>query len=232
LAGFGLAHQLPALATRVPGRRPGLLELSRQRAVQATQGLEYALPDGMLGRTTLFHQHVDVETPGVQGRSFGVEQFLRRDFTHRLGGFLSYTLTRAQGEIGRETVLSSYDRTHVVSAVLGYDLGSGYRLGSRGYFASGRAQRVACPTPDCGPSDFQGPFIYQRDVRLPAFFRLDFRFEKRWTFSDGFWLTGTFEWFNTLLATEVDEAFYSPRGLIYDEQSALTLPSIGVELGW
>jgi hypothetical protein len=62
--------------------------------------------------------------------------------------------------------------------------------------------------------------------------RLDFRAEKRWSFSSGLFLTGTLEWFNALLATEVIDVEWTPRGLVYERQSALTLPSIGVELGW
>ncbi len=232
LAAFGLAHQLPAVSTRMSGVRPTLLELSEQEALQATQGVEYALPDGMLGRTTLFYQHVDIEVPGISGQSYGLEQFFRRDFTQRLGGFLSYTLSRAEGVVGSEEVLSSYDRTHVVTAVLGYDLGSGYRVGGRGYFASGRPAHVECPTPDCGPGDPMAPFVHARRVRLPHFMRLDFRAEKRWTFANGFFLTGTLEWFNALLATEIVDIEWTPSGLEYEEQSALTLPSIGVEVGW
>jgi hypothetical protein len=233
LAGFGLAHQLPTATILMPGRRPDFLELSEQLTVQANQGVEYALPDGMLGRTTLFHQWVEVDTPGVHGRSFGVEQFLRRDFTHKLGGFLSYTLSRAEGSVGKRQVLSSFDRTHVLSVVLGYDFGSGYRAGARAYLASGRALTVNCPTPDCGPADPAAPRPYERNVRLPSFFRLDARLEKRWTFSGGAYLTGTLEWFNALVADEVDGVVYTPQqGLLYKRQSALTLPSIGIEVGY
>jgi TonB family protein len=232
LAGFGLAHQLPATAVRVPGQVPTLLELSRQESIQATQGVEYALFDGMLGRTTLFHQYVDISEPGVHGRSFGVEQFIRRDFTRRLGGFLSYTLSRAEGHVGSRSVLSSYDRPHVLSAVLGYDLGRGFRLGARGHYASGRAFNVDCPTPDCGPGDPRAQSTTTRQLRLPGFFRLDLRFEKRWQLESGFWLTGTAEWFNALMASETNEVLYTGQGLRYEKMSPLTLPSLGVELGW
>lgn len=232
LAGFGVAHQLPATAIRVPAQRPSLLELYRQQALQVSQGLEYALFDGMLGRTTLFHQYLDIDEPGVHGRSFGVEQFLRRDFTRRLGGFLSYTLSRAEGQIGRRSLLSSYDRPHVLSAVLGYDLGNGYRVGARGYFASGRPFIVDCPNPDCGPGDPTAPRSASRQIRLPSFSRVDLRFEKRWRFPSGFWITATAEWFNALLSTEIQGLAYTRQGLVYEEMSPLTLPSLGVELGW
>jgi hypothetical protein len=233
LGGFGMAHQLPATAIRVPASRPTLLESSVQSSTQAMQGLEYALPSGMLGRTTAFLNDTDIEGEGVRGRSFGLEQFLRRDFTKKLGGFLSYTLSRAEGLVGRQEVLSTHDRTHVLSAVVGYDFGAGFRLGVRGYFASGKARTVTCPTPDCGPGDESLPRPYARDLRLAPFSRVDFRFEKKFRFPSGFWLTGTLEWFNALLVEEVDNIHWEPAlGLVEDRQSALTLPSIGVELGW
>ena len=232
LAGFGVAHQLPTATILMPGRRPDFLELSEQLTVQANQGVEYALPDGMLGRTTLFYQWVEVDTPGVHGRSYGAEQFLRRDFTHRLGGFVSYTLSRAEGSVGSQRPLSSFDRTHVLSVVLGYDFGKGYRAGARAYYASGRAVSIACPTPNCGPGDPTAPRPYQRDLRLPSFFRIDARVEKRWQLGGSAFITGTLEWFNALIKDEVDGVVYTPHGLLYQRQSALTLPSIGIEVGY
>jgi hypothetical protein len=68
---------------------------------------------------------------------------------------------------------------------------------------------------------------------LAPFSRVDFRFEKKFRFPSGFWLTGTLEWFNALLVEEVDNIHWEPAlGLVEDRQSTLTLPSIGVELGW
>jgi hypothetical protein len=71
-----------------------------------------------------------------------------------------------------------------------------------------------------------------RQRRLPSFFRLDLRFEKRWRFPNGFWITATAEWFNALLASEAEDIEYTAQGLVVREISPLTLPSIGVELGW
>jgi hypothetical protein len=233
LAGFGLANQVPTDSVRMPGLEPNLLELSRQESVQAWTGFEYALPASMLGRTTVFHQYVDIPGGGVHGRSYGIEQFLRRDFTEDLGGFLSYTLSRAEGEVGRETVFSSYDRTHVLSAVLGYDFGNGFRFGGRAYYASGRPYGIWCPTVDCAPGgDPEAEPVDLKRGRLPGFFRVDLRFEKKWRFPSGFWITANAEWFNASLSPEVDGIYYTPQGLVHNEQSPLTLPSIGVELGY
>ena len=57
-------------------------------------------------------------------------------------------------------------------------------------------------------------------------------FEKRWTLANDVWITGTFEWFNATLATEVEQVYWTPQGLFYDRQTALTLPSVGIEVGW
>jgi hypothetical protein len=232
LAGFGIAHQVPASAVRVPGIEPTPLERSTQTSIQASQGIEYALPLGMLGRTTLFYRHVEVGLPGVHGRSYGVEQFLRRNFNEKLGGILSYSLSRSDGQIGSDSRLSSYDRTHVVSLVLGYDFGSGFRFGGRAYYASGRPYRIACPVVDCGPGDPMAPPVIEKSGRLPGFFRADLRFEQRFQFQGGSWLTLTAEWFNATLSSEVDGIDYTPRGLAHNRQSALTLPSLGIELGY
>jgi hypothetical protein len=61
---------------------------------------------------------------------------------------------------------------------------------------------------------------------------VDFRFEKRFRFESGFWIAGTLEWFNALLTREVEGVRWESTGTVEDRQPALTLPSIGVELGW
>jgi hypothetical protein len=236
LSGFGLTHQLPAYRVYVPGGQAGALELGVQRAYQATQGLEMALPEAMYARATLFHSWIETRELGTSGRNYGLELFLRRDFAERLGGFLSYTLSRAERAMGSGAFSSSFDRLHVLSAVLGYDLGKGFRLGGRGYYASGRPYVVACPTPDCGPGDPapSQPKPYVQRGRVPGFFRLDVRFEKRWSFDSGTWLAITAEWFNALLAEEINGKHWDPvrGGIVTETRSPLTLPSIGIEAGY
>lgn len=233
IAGAGLAHQVPAVAIRMPGRPPNLLERSVQEVAQASHGIEYALPWRLLGRTTLFLQRTTTDSE-ASGRAYGAEQFLRRDFTERFGGFISYTLSRTELTAGTEQRLASYDRTHVLSAVLGYDLGGGFRIGGRGYLASGRAVRVWCPTVDCAPGgDPGGPLRDVVDLRLPTFVRLDTRLEKRWKLGRDGWITATFEWFNATLSSETEDAYYTSRdGIRRDRRSPLTLPSLGVEAGF
>jgi hypothetical protein len=239
LSGFGLAHQLPSYRVYVPGGQVGGLELGVQRSYQATQGLELALPEAMYARATLFHSRIEAEELGIAGRNYGLELFLRRDFAQRLGGFLSYTLSRTERTAGSASYRSDFDRPHVVSAVLGYDLGNGFRIGGRAYYASGRHFSIACPTPNCDAIDPMQPpprdaQLYVHEGRVKGFFRLDVRFEKRWRFASGSWIAATFEWFNALLAEETMNRYWDrARGGIHTEtRSPLTLPSIGIEAGY
>ena len=73
------------------------------------------------------------------------------------------------------------------------------------------------------------PRVYLHTGRLDDFFRLDLRFEKRWRLANGVGLAATFEWFNALLASESTGVQWNPLqgGLIEEERSPLTLPSIG-----
>jgi TonB family protein len=233
LSGFGLSHQLPSYRVYVPGGQVGALEQSEQHAYQATQGLELALPSAMYARSTVFYTRLEGKDFGVSGQNYGLELFLRRDFAQRLGGFLSYTLSRTERTVGPATFLSGFDRPHVLSAVLGYDLGAGFRLGGRAYYASGRPYVLACPTPDCGPGDVEAERPYVSEGRVDGFFRLDVRFEKRWRFQSGSWFAATFEWFNALLAEETGARYWTPeRGVVTESRSPLTLPSIGIEVGY
>jgi hypothetical protein len=163
-----------------------------------------------------------------------MELFLHRDFTHRLGGLLSYTLSWAKGTNPTQTFATAYDRRHILSLVLGYSLGAGYRVGGRAYYASGRPYAFACATPECGPADPAAPREYLVQGRFPSFFRFDVRLEKRWTFDAGQWLAATFEWFNAGVAREANGLRWDPvrGGLRFTSEAALTLPSVGIEAGF
>jgi len=234
VSAFGVAHQLPTQSIRVPGRAPNGLELAEQESWQATTGVEFVLPASMLGKVSLFHAWVDALDADLTGRSYGAEFFVRRNFSERLGGFISYTLSRTTYTHLTQTYQAEFDRPHVLSLVLGYDLGNGFRLGARTLFESGRRYAVACPTPDCGPGDPLAPRPFVDMGRTHPFFRLDFRFEKRWQLAGGRWISGTFEWFNATLSKEADFVSWDPvhGGLVTTDRSPLTLPSIGVEAGF
>jgi hypothetical protein len=89
-----------------------------------------------------------------------------------------------------------------------------------------------CPTPDCAPIAPARRPIYSVTGRLPPFFRLDGRLERRWTFTGGRWIAMTFDCFNALDAPEPIGENYSPTtGLSLRTQSPIILPSFGLEGG-
>ena len=122
------------------------------------------------------------------------------------------------------------DVTHVLNAILAYDLGLGWRAGARFVFYSGAPY-----------SDLSGnvPVPPYNDHRGPAFFRLDVRLEKRWSLGKGRSIAFVLEGLNVTLSREV-----SPLGLdcigtmtaqggttqcTQGRLGPLTIPSIGVE---
>ena len=175
----------------------------------------------------------------VHGRAFGVEILLRRPLSKRLSGLLSYTLSRStretrfvrlDGDTALATVPSEFDRTHVLNAILAYDLGRRWRVGSRFVLYSGAPySRLAgnVPVP---------PYNSLRD---PPFIRLDLRIEKRWRLGEDGSIAFVFEGQNLTLSKErtalgtdcVSEL--GPEGGTTDckraEIGPITIPSLGVE---
>jgi hypothetical protein len=140
-----------------------------------------------------------------------------RDLTRRLGGFLSYTLSRSVRSTSFGRLPASFDRTHVLNAVLGYDLGWRWRAGGRFVFYTGNP-----PFELLNPGD---------KARLPSFHRLDVRLEKRWPIgSAGAYWAFVLEVLNTTLSKEVITRECDPEGSCEDEAiGPITIPSLAFE---
>jgi hypothetical protein len=232
ISAMGVAHQEPTEEVFIPSKLPDAIDEASRTSFQFSEAVEARLPSSMRARLTAFYAHVVAPSVSGELRSEGLEVFLRRDFTERLGGFVSYTLSRSDTSLRSKTAESTWDRTHLVSVVLGYDLGGGWRVGGRFFFESGRPWYASCPNPTCAPELGAPGMGYQMTGRLPPFYRLDARVEKRWTFSGGQWFAVTLEGFNVLDTAEPIYADYSPiRGVVIEKQSPVILPSIGVEGG-
>jgi TonB family protein len=175
----------------------------------------------------------------VRGVAYGVELLLRRPLSKRLSGWLSYTLSRSAreqhfvtptGGDAMATVASEYDRTHVLNAVVAYDLGRRWRAGARFVFLSG--------TPY---SNFAGnvPVPPYNDHRDPPFFRLDVRLEKRWSLGENGYIAFIAEGQNVTLSKETTpfgldcKSMAGPQGgttqCTHPAIGPITIPSVGVE---
>jgi hypothetical protein len=158
----------------------------------------------------------DAFTVRTMGKAYGFELMLKRKLTKKLGGFLAYTLSRSTRTFNGRSYVASFDRTHVGNAALAYELGRGFRAGVRFTAYSGLPQRT-----EDGPS-----------ARLPAFFRVDLRAEKRFRIAKAAWLSVVAEWMNATLNKEAVATTCSLRGCEAQLVGPITIPSLGIEGGF
>lgn len=234
---YGIAHQPPSFVLPIPGLTPASLENGLQRSLQTSAGVEVDVADATTASLTLFYnaffgmtdalgsrsstqggppiQEIDARS---QGSALGAEIFVKRKLTRRLGGFVSYTLSRSSRSLGNEEFPSNFDRTHVLNGALGYDVGRGWRPGGRVVFYTGTpiqaSQNEAAISPPRTTDDVD---------RSPAFFRLDLRLEKRWALGGSTWLS---------FVAEVLNATLSKESFGDEEIGPVTIPSLGLEGGF
>ena len=143
--------------------------------------------------------------------------YIRRKLTRRLGGFLSYTLSRSTRSVDRERFPSTFDRTHVANLALSFDLGRNWRAGTRFMLYTGIPTESSLKGPGSLPPRTASP------PRDPPFYRLDLRIEKRWVYSPTFYLSFIAEIMNATLHKET---------LLGSTIGPITIPSVGVEMGF
>lgn len=255
LSTLALTHQPPALAVPIPGGELGSLSSGLQSAVQASQGFEAKLPLDLELKGTLFLQrYFDMTnafatcsdlfegTPSVHcledrtnGLAYGLETMLRRSFSKRIAGWISYTLSRSTVTIPHplagepSQVPSNFDRTHVFNAALAFDLGKGWHAGGRFTYYTGLPYTQT----------EQGvPIPPYNGYRLPDFWRIDLRLEKQWKLGARGRVSLVFEGLNVTFNKEAIGvqcvSSGSPLGPSLDKCSPqvigpVSVPSVGIE---
>ncbi len=149
------------------------------------------------------------------GASRGFELYFKRRLTERLGGFLSYTLSRSTRSYEGRRYVAAFDRTHVANVAAAYDLGLGFRAGARVVFYTGLPR----------PAEPSG----SGSARLPAFFRLDARLEKRFLLGERARLSVVAEWLNATLSKEAVSTTCTLAGCESQVIGPVTIPSLGIE---
>jgi hypothetical protein len=241
-------------ALAVPGFASNDVHL--QTSAQVAEGIELRLPAKIVLTSTVFASSTRGMTdlpstcyeqatgtramPGpprylcadapAKGVSYGVELMLRRPLTERMTGWVSYSLSRATESYTppgqTSTVLSPFDRTHVLSVIGAYDLGAHWRAGARFYLYSG--------TPYLQFTTAGQRFAPVGDYRFPPFVRLDVRVEKRWMLGSERWLSLVFEVINATLSRETDRLdcgppYAAPGTCAASSRAPVTIPSVGLE---
>ena len=236
LGALGIGAQPPAFAIPIPAvgyrRLPGGLGYGYQKSA----GFEAQLPLDATARVVGFHHSyfnlrdiardtgdLDFQepqpVPNSPAQAYGVELFVSRKLSGRVGGFASYTFSRSEigsgpGEIAR---VSPFDRTHVFQIGASVDLGRSWRASTRFLTYTG--------WPDLGPS----PRAVLPRGRLPAFVRLDARVEKRWRWRKAGYLSFVIEALNTTASKEIIKRECT-GDLCSDEAiGPVVVPSVGLE---
>jgi len=233
--GLALVHQAPSFVVPVPGFKPSLRG-GLQTAVQYSAGLSYSLPAGVessfaVFQNAFFHMTDLISLIQLQnttsesekdfratGRAYGLELLVRRSLARRVGGFVSYTLSRSVRAAGELEGPATTDRTHVLNLGLSGDLGRNWRLGGRWLFYSGIPTRVAYVAAAKAPP------------RTPPFWRLDFKLQKRWYIKHpDVWWGLALEVLNTSLNKEVLNGDCNAFSCKFERIGPVTIPSIGAE---
>lgn len=117
--------------------------------------------------------------PTASGDAQGFELYVKRDLTRRVSGFVSYTLGFANAVARDGTRFTPQsDVRHLANAVVHFNLGSGFALGMRLHYRSGK---MAVNTLFDAPNN-----RFERvEQRLPGFFRADLRGSYTWNVSFG-----------------------------------------------
>jgi TonB family protein len=234
---LGIAHQRPNFAAQVPGAQVADLTGGLQEAVLWSSGVRWKLPEDVVATINVFRNgYFDALDPIGGARDFtldrtilsrrsniaaaGLEIGISRALTRKLGGFLSYTLSRSEESSGRRRSVSGFDRPHVLQAALSYDFGRGVRAGARAVLYSG--------VPEL---NLEGSPHFSTDRRGDPYFRLDMRVEKRWRVGEAGWWSAVGEILN---ATSTREVIRLDCGSVCVERFAgpVILPSVGVEAGF
>ncbi len=220
------------------------------RGTQASMGFEWTPTDDWFISVEGFYQHLDrivrpsnrlasddgdfgrvYWDPDVQGRAFGAEVLIRKEFGGWVYGWLSYTLSRAERNRPPDGWgLFELDQTHVLNLAWTFRLGNEWSLSTRFQLASGNPYYpILGGVYDADEDDFT-PVYSARQSRLEPFHRLDLRLDK--TFRYETWMLEVFLDIQNVYNAQNQEA---PR-YSYDFRIRTTgislpiLPSIGFRM--
>jgi len=153
--------------------------------VEAT--LFYSSSDQLPVRNPLASPRVAETLLGIgAGRSYGAQLLARRSLGDGWFGWLAYTLQKSERRDAPDTDWRpfDFDQTHVLTALLSYDLGAGFDLGARIRVASGYPRTpVIGSFFDARRDQFEPILGAKNSIRIPTFWQGDIRASKRFEFA-------------------------------------------------
>jgi hypothetical protein len=162
------------------------------------------------------------------GRSYGVQFLVRQNPWHGLSGWIAYTISRSErrDEPSDGWRLFDYDQPHVLTVVANQTLGP-WTFGARLRVASGMPRTPVTGALFDGKDDLYDPvFGPQNSARLPAFWQLDARMDRRFALGRSVDLRVYVEGLNLTDRANAEEYVYN---LDYTRRGTITgLPLIAL----
>jgi TonB family protein len=241
--GVGIYRSPPRFIVPWPGLTGFGLEQGLNQSNQASLGAEVLLPwdstlDGQVyfnwlprvsefvfGQNSNSDQAPLSDQQGSQttrGRSYGLELIARRRLGHRLFGWVTYTWARSERlypTAGWRP--ADFDQTQLVNTVVSYALGRSWTVSSVFHYHTGRPYTP----PTATTNGFQLAARDRNLNRLPDFWRVDFRIEKREAF-DTWYLDFYVDWLNISLQREA-VGWNESRG--QPDTALVTIPTFGLQ---
>ncbi len=120
-----------------------------------------------------------------KGRAFGGEAMVKYDIGP-VDGWLAYTLSRStRWDPANAEYVFRYDQTHLLTALVGWNIGWNWRLGARFRYVTGNPTTpVASATYDADYDTYEPIYGVKNSQRLEPFWQLDLRLDKKFIFRD------------------------------------------------
>lgn len=196
--GIGLYSQPPSPAeSAAQTGNPALLP---ERSLQASLGAEQRILSALDLSVTAFYKWLDRQVVPNQasvydpaaprytnegtGRVYGIEALLKASFTNRFTGWIAFTWQRSlRTDPGQPERPSDFDQPVNLTALGIYQLGRGWSAGARFRYVSGNPSTPVTGSIYDSATDVYVPLYGTKNSeRLGAFYALDLRIDKVWTF--------------------------------------------------
>jgi len=201
-AGTGVHHAAPTIDESA--KTFGNPNIGAERSLQHSAGVEVKPMEELeLNLTGFYHQldglaakssrirlegdriiPLEYENTG-EGRAYGLEVLLKKQLSHRISGFVAYTLARAERRrvAGDEYRLFDADQTHNLVLLAAYHLPRHWKLSTRFRYRSGQPTTPVVGATFVSDNDEYAPsFGRTNSARNASFQQLDLRVDKAWVF--------------------------------------------------
>jgi len=233
---LGRFAQMPSLPVSVSAFESfGLASIGLQQSDAISGGVNARAPDDTSFEVIGFYQRMrvtdvtdlDLQSAKITGDNYlvlhdgvgyGVQAMIRRPNTHRLSGWVSYTLSYSLRNGTNGVVRSDWDQRHVMNLVTAYRGPAGVSFGATVHYHTGREVPMLETTGMLG--------MAPKRVELPAFYRLDLRVERKFVF-DRFILTPYLDVANVTFNRELVQYVATTEGS-KPSYLRLVLPTLGL----